>query len=373
MDLFPFHACYPDLDRIRSKDTFFSNVKEKYIEFQKDNYFKELTTKGFFINRIHTPYGSFTGLVGTIPVREYADGNILRHEQTITSKEEKTAQLLLARQANIKPVLLAYPVVVQINRILQSYIKQFPVFYSVHLANTNEIQEYWKIDQPDLLFTLQKLFKEQVSKIYIADGHHRVATMSLLKERFQQQKTSLNFGHILVALFDSNQLKIYPFNRIVQIVDPFSPDSFLKGLSKFATIQLLETPAMPKEKFTFSFFLNKVWYQARWKSSFLSQHYNKSNLLDVQVLNDFILKKILGIKDVRTDKRIIYEEGTSGLRGIEEVVHNNPKAIGFQLFPVQIEDFIKMSDQEQLLPPKSTYFMPRIKNGMVIKKAKFLK
>jgi len=315
MDLFPFQACYPDLDQIHSKDTFFSDVKEKYIAFQKDNYFKELPTKGLFINRIHTPYGSFTGLIGTIPVREYTDGNILRHEQTITSKEEKTAQLLLTRQANIKPVLLAYPAITQINRILQSYIKQYSVFYSVHLEATNEIQEYWKIDQPDILFTLQKLFKEQVPKTYIADGHHRAATMQLLKERFQQQKTSLNFGHILVALFDSNQLKIYPFNRIVKISDPLSPDSFLKALSPFATIQRLETPAVPKEKFTFSFFLNKVWYQARWKSSFLSQH----------------------------------------------------------LYPIQIKDFIIMSDQQRLLPPKSTYFMPRIKNGMLIKKAKFIK
>jgi len=92
-----------------------------------------------------------------------------------------------------------------------------------------------------------------------------------------------------------------------------------------------------------------------------------------RLLNDFVLEKIVGIKDIRTDKRIIYQEGTSGLLGIEEVVNKNPNTIGFQLFPIQIEDFLSMSDQQQLLPPKSTYFMPRMKNGTLVKKAKFIK
>ena len=120
-------------------------------------------------------------------------------------------------------MLLAYPAIVKINQLLQSYIKLYPVFYSLHLGAINEIHEYWKIDQPDILFTLQKLFKEQVSKTYIADGHHRVATMLLLKERFEQKQIDLNFGHILVALFDSNQLKIYPFNRICLLYTSPSP------------------------------------------------------------------------------------------------------------------------------------------------------
>ncbi len=370
MDIFPFQACYPDIDRIRSNDTFFSNVKEKYIDFQKAHFFKELSTEGLFINRIHTPNGSFTGLVGTIPVKEYSQGNILRHEMTIASKEEKTAQLLLERQANIKPVLLAYPAIPQINQILQSYIQQHPIFYSILLESSNELQEYWKIDQPDILLALQKIFKEQVPKAYIADGHHRVATMQLLQDQAQQQKTSLDFGHILVALFDSTQLKIYPFNRVIKVLDRLSPNDFLKTLSKFATLQLLEHPTMPKEKFTFTLFVNNKWYQARWKSSILSSHNNTSNLLDVQLLNDLVVEKIIGITDIRTDKRSIYLEGTSGLAGIEAAVHENPETIGFHLYPIQIEDFINRSDQQQLLPPKSTYFVPRIKTGMLVKKAK---
>ncbi len=373
MDIFPFQACYPDLDRIHSKDTFFSDVKEKYVDFQKGGFFKELPLNGLFINRIHTPNGTFTGLIGTIPVSEYTNGNILRHELTIASKEEKTAQLLLGRQANIKPVLLSYSAIPQINQILQSYIEQNPVFHKVHLTATSEIQEYWKIDQSSILDTLQKLFKEQVSKTYIADGHHRAATMRLLKDRFQQKQTSFDFGHILVALFDSNQLKIYPFNRVVRVLDRLTPEAFLTALSEYATIKLMAVPTSPKKKFTFMFFLNQKWYQARWKNALLSTKYNKSNLLDVQLLNDFVLEKIVGITDVRTDKRISYQEGTSGLIGIETAIMKNPETIGFQLYPIQIEAFINMSDQQQLLPPKSTYFMPRIKNGMLVKKAKFSK
>ncbi len=373
MDIFPFHAYYPDLDRIESKDTFFSKVKEKYVDFKKDNFFKKLPLEGLFINRIHTPNGTFTGLIGTIPVQEYTNGNILRHELTIASKKEKTAQLLLKRQASIKPILLAYPAVSQISQILQSYIAENPVFQKIHLPSSNEVQEYWKIDQPNILLALQKLFKEHVSKTYIADGHHRAATMQLLKERFQQKQIALDYGHILVALFDSNQLKIYPFNRIVKVLDRISPTAFLTALSEFATFKLVDSPSLPQKKFTFLFLLNKKWYQAQWKASLLTDKYNKSNLLDVQLLNDFVLDKILGITDVRTDTRISYQEGTSGLAGLEAATEKNPDTIGFQLYPIPVADFIHLSDQQQLLPPKSTYFMPRIKNGMLVKQAKFIK
>lgn len=373
MDIFPFHACYPDLERIHSKDTFFSKVKEKYVDFKKDNFFKELPLEGLFINRIHTPHGSFTGLIGTIPLHEYTNGNILRHELTIASKEEKTARLLLKRQASIKPVLLSYSANTQISQILQSFMEENPIFHTIQLAASSETHEYWKIDQPNILHTLQRLFKEQVSKTYIADGHHRAATMKLLQERFQQKQIALDFGHLLVALFDSDQLKIYPFNRIVTILDRISPDTFLASLSEVATIEVMESPALPNEKYTFLFLLNKKWYQARWKSSLLSSTNNKSNLLDVQLLNDLVLEKIMGIKDVRTDKRIAYQEGTSGLSGLEAATDKNPNAIGFHLYPIPIEDFIHLSDQKQLLPPKSTYFMPRIKNGMLIKKAQIIK
>lgn len=372
MDIFPFQACYPDLTQIESTDRFFSEVKEKYVAFKKEHLFKELPLEGLFINRIHTPNGSFTGLIGTIPVQEYTNGNILRHELTITSKKEKTAQLLLKRQASIKPVLLAYSAVPQITQLLQDYIAKNPVFQKIHLPTSEEVQEYWKIDQANILLTLQQLFKEQVAKTYIADGHHRAATMSLLKERFQQQQIALDFGHILVALFDSNQLKIYPFNRIVKVLDRLSPSTFLTALSEFANIQLLDRPTPPKEQFTFLFLLEKKWYQAQWKASLLADKYNKSKVLDVQLLNDFVLEKIIGITDVQTDKRIIYQEGTSGIAGLAATTEQHPDTIGFQLFPIPVADFIHLSDQQQLLPPKSTYFMPRIKNGMLIKQAKFI-
>ena len=367
MDIYPFRAWYPNLTRIQSPNFFFGNVKEKYVAFQKENYFTQLPASSLFITRIQSLHGTFTGLVAGLSVEEYTQGKVRKHEQTLAAKEKKVLALFLERQANIKPVLLAYPAVDAITQFLGTFIQSNPLFFEVKLED--QVHEFWKIEQPEAIRHIQELFKTQVATTYIADGHHRASTMKIVQHQYQQKEITSNFGPILVALFDSKQLRIHEFNTIVKTLDRIESTTFIKELSYYGAIQPLKQAKKPTQKYTLSLFLNKQWYQFSWKEAIIQQFSKATAPLDVQLLNEIVLKRIIGIQDIRSDERVQYVEGTKGLNGLIESTKKDSQNVGFYLYPIQIPEFMVMADQGLLLPPKSTYFVPRIKNGMLVKRA----
>jgi len=370
MNIVPFSAWYPDLDKISSPDNFFGTVKERYTQYHEEGYFKKYTQKVLFAYRIVSKEDSYLGLLTTIPTSEYINGNILKHEKTLARKEEKTIQLLLERQANVKPILLTYPSVDTINRLLKGYITQRLPSYTVHFEQEQATHSIWTIENTSLIEQLQGIFKKAIPSTFIADGHHRTSSMNRLYAQNGSLASAGDFNHLLVALFGSNQLKIAAFNRIVKGVSYISPSEFFEAAEQYCTIESSSTLQSPPKKHNFFVNIRGDNRLLTWKKEVLQEYAHAPAVIDVQLLNDKILNNILGIKEVRTDKRIKYIPSVEGVAAFQKELLKNTDAIGFYLHPIPVEDLMSIVQHHQMLPPKSTYFEPRMKNGLVVKRFK---
>ena len=191
--------------------------------------------------------------------------------------------------------------------------------------------------------------------------------MVLLNERLKDRQDIGNYNQLMVVLFGSDQLDLLEYNRVVEGLNETSPTIFMAKLANFFEIEILDTPEKPHQKHQITLLINREWYRLTWKKKVLKEYKEKEAILDVHLLNEKVLKGILNINDVRFDKRIDYVAGTKGLRGLEKATISNKNKIGFYLYPVKIDELMTLADRYQLLPPKSTYFEPRIKNGLVVK------
>jgi len=192
--------------------------------------------------------------------------------------------------------------------------------------------------------------------------------MSLLNQQFAQQEEKGDFSQLMVSLFGADQLKIHAFNRVIEVFPNYTPATFLAKMASLCSIEKLNAPRKPSKKHELVLFAANNWYALTWKKSVLSNTDASSGLLDVQVLNDQVLRGLLGIQDIRNDQRIKYVEGTKGWKGLQAATLESTNKVGFYLYPIQIEELMNLANQHILLPPKSTYFEPRIKNGLLIKK-----
>ena len=367
MKIFPFQAWYPDFDLIASADSFFGSVKEEYVSYKKAGFFNQSEEPALFFYQIKSSSRTYTGLMCCTNLSEYEKGNILKHEKTLAAKEQKMIQLLVQRKALVKPVLLVYEKIKAINKLIINHIQQNPPFYSTYFEQDKQEHTLWKITDKTIVEKVQKLFDKKVKSTYIADGHHRTTTMALLNERLKNKEVSGNYEHLMVVLFGSDQLDLLEFNRVVDGLNETTSTSFMAKISKLCEIELLDEPTKPQKKHQITLFINREWYRLTWKKSVLKEFTDQKIILDVHLLNEKVLKGILNIKDVRFDQRIDYISGTKGLRGLEKATITNKNRIGFYLYPVQIEELMALADKHQLLPPKSTYFEPRIKNGLLVK------
>ncbi|NUO01871.1 MAG: DUF1015 domain-containing protein, partial [Saprospiraceae bacterium] len=225
----------------------------------------------------------------------------------------------------------------------------------------------WKISDPAEIEALTTLFDQYVPKVYIADGHHRSACSALLYRRLQEKKeTGITSDRFLCGLFPESELEILAFNRIVQLPDELDEETLLQRLAEVCTIKLLKRKRQPPSKHEMTMIVGDHGYSLKWKPEFLDPHASLSEMLDTALLNKHILKNILGITDIRTDRRVSYTEGPKGLRAITRRIHEDPRCIAFCLYPISAEEFFAVADAGEVLPPKSTWFEPRMKNGLLV-------
>ena len=367
MKIFPFQAWYPDFDLIASADSFFGSIKEEYIPYKKAGFFNQSDKPALFFYQIKSATRTYTGLMCCTDISEFEKGNILKHEKTLAAKEQKMIQLLIQRKALVKPVLLVYKKVNAVNKLIVKYLQNNPPLYSTYFDQDKQEHFLWKITDEYILKKVQNLFGEKVQKTFIADGHHRTTTMALLNERLKNKDTSENYEQLMVVLFGSDQLDLLEYNRVVEGLNETTLTTFMAKLSNFCNIQILDNPQKPLNKHQITMFINREWYSLTWKKKVLKEFKARKVILDVHLLNEKVLKGILGIKDVRFDQRIVYVEGSKGLRGLEKATIANKRRIGFYMYPVKMEELMTLARNHQLLPPKSTYFEPRIKNGLLVK------
>ncbi len=366
MRITTFKALYPDLNFITESESFFEGVKQAYIELKESNFFRSKKDESLYICQIICEERTYTGLIAAVDIRDYLEGKIKKHELTLSAKEQVHVNLVLKNKAFLKPVLLTYPYVKAIHDILMQYVNNHQPFMKLEKDVHDQEHIFWQIKETDVIAELKKLFIEKVPVTYIADGHHRTSTTGLLYNRLSGKAEQEDFSRLLAGFFPSNELKIDEFNRVVEALNEISITTFMAKISAVCNIVPLEQGRKPLEKNELTMFINKEWYSLKWRPKIIQKYAEEDVILDVTLLNTEILENIVGIKNIRNDQRVTYLEGTLGIETLKNMVVRDEHSVGFCLFPIQLEELMRISDIGDVLPPKSTWFQPRLRNGLII-------
>ncbi len=362
MHISPFQALYPNPLKLAETPDLFDTTKERYNDFAQTGLFLSTEQPGFFLYRILTPQRHYLGLLACTDINDYLCGDIKKHESTMYEEEQKQMLLTLERRAAVKPVLLVYPDAPQIDAWILTYMHQKNYFLEVHFQNDLQTHQLWAVQEEDSILQLQQLFSSNVPHAYIADGHHRMAALGLLAQT-ADERTRQQYRQVYCAFFPSVELDILAFNRMVEVPTGFE----VKQLEAVFEIQPLPAPAAPTRLHEMTLCTPQGWYQLHWGKKVLQDFENEAVVLDTMLLNEKVLQPLLGIENIRHDRRVEYLDATKNLEMIEQKIQENPNKIAFCLYPVVFDDLMTLVEADQVLPPKSTWFEPRMKNGLLVK------
>jgi uncharacterized protein (DUF1015 family) len=308
------------------------------------------------------------GIVGCASVDDYLNGVIKKHELTRSDKEEDRMKHVRITNANMEPVFFAYPAVKALDDIVAEIVAtQSPVYDFV--AEDGFGHHFWLVDNDETIDKIVKLFAK-IPATYVADGHHRTAAAALVgKEKRAKNPNHTGdeeYNYFLAVHFPDNQLKIIDYNRTVKDLNGLSPAELIEKISADFEIQKVGTGIYkPDQLHSFSMYLGGEWYKLVTKSG----RYNDNDpigVLDVTILSSLILDKILGIKDLRTDKRVDFIGGIRGLGELKTRVEGGDMKVAFALFPVSMKQLIDIADSGNIMPPKTTWFEPKLRSGLVV-------
>jgi len=312
---------------------------------------------------------SQTGLVGCAAIEDYLKNIIKKHEKTREDKEIDRINHVDVCNAQTGPIFLAYRSQKLINEVVDVIKKGTPLYDFV--ASDGVTHTVWRIDKRSDIKSISGAF-EKVESIYIADGHHRAA--SAVKVGLKRREENLGytgkeeFNFFLSVLFPHDQLMILDYNRVVKDLNGLDKKEFLSEVAKvFSVEEMGIEPYKPVEKGTFGMYLDTVWYKLTAKDEFRSG--DPVEGLDVSILQTHLLTSILNIKDIRTDKRIDFVGGIRGLKELEKRVKEDMR-LAFSMYPTSINELFQVSDAGKLMPPKSTWFEPKLRSGLFIHELK---
>jgi uncharacterized protein (DUF1015 family) len=365
MKIYPFQAIYPHVDLIASPDSFFGTVRDDYSEYYRNGFFDQSDESAYYILEIRTGTKVHSGMIVCLNIDDYTKGKIVKHEQTIASSEQAMLKILLQRGAMVKPVLLCHPDIKEITKEIQKQKKKRKPFLRFILTSGPHQYTVYQVPQKEGE-ELAKLYKSHVPRVYIADGHHRCSTAEKLL-KLQGDKKDKDYSMVLTALFPFDQLDILDYNRVIQLPYHLKLSRFMAEISKYFDIDLLTKPAKPKQKHELTMVIQDDWYQLRWKPEILRKYKKYPSVLDAYLLDKEIMEAVLGITDIRTDNRVDYVSGDLGPEKVAEKARVSEHHVGFCIYPVQFDELVNVSDSGGTLPPKSTWFEPRMINGLLVK------
>lgn len=307
-----------------------------------------------------------TGIVACASIDDYMKGVIKKHENTREEKEIDRITHVDTCNAQTGPIFLAYRARAVIDEIV-SRIKQGQPLYAF-TSDDGITHNVWLISSDEDINTIQREF-DDINEIYIADGHHRAASAVKvgLKRRAENPATKGDeeYNFFLSVLFPHNQLKILPYNRVIKDLNGYTKEQFLARVSSMYEITEMDEPYMPEGKSLFGMYLSGRWYKLRANGALKAD--NPVDSLDVSILQNTILGPILGIDDPRTDRRIDFVGGIRGLGELEKRAESD-MMLAFSMYPTSIEELFDVADEGLLMPPKSTWFEPKLRSGIFIHK-----
>ena len=306
------------------------------------------------------------GLVASSSVEDYFTDVIKKHEFTRPEKEEDRIRHMETLQAHVGPIFLTYPQNNSVDEVVNEIASQQKPLYDF-TADDNVQHTVWTISDEDKIAKLVSVFEKEIPFTYIADGHHRTASAAKIGQKLRIQnpnhtgKEEYNF--FLSVLFPDDQLAIMDYNRLVKDLNGLSGEELLEKVKSKFTVLLssLET-VKPNSLHQFAMYLSGNWYSLTAKPEIIKQ--DPLGVLDITILQETILDPLLGVKDPRTDKRIDFVGGIRGLKELQRRVDNGEMKVAFALYPVSLRQLMNIADSGKVMPPKSTWFEPKLRDGL---------
>ncbi|HET9277730.1 MAG TPA: DUF1015 family protein [Flavitalea sp.] len=304
---------------------------------------------------------SQTGLVCASSLEDYENDIIKKHEFTRPEKEQDRINHIKTTGAQTGNVFLAYKNVPEIDSIIELWKNNHDPVYDF-IADDDISHSIWVVNDNSVINTISKRFLTEVPHTYIADGHHRAASAAKVRKLLGSEATE-EANYFLTTLFPASELQIMDYNRVVKDLNGYSPEQLISHLQDDFLITLSPEPFRPSQLHEFGMFLNNQWYILTAREGIYTD--DPIGVLDVTILSDNILDKLLDIKDQRTDKRIDFVGGIRGLAELEKRVTSGEMAAAFSLHPVTIDQLFAIADSGNVMPPKSTWFEPKLRDGLL--------
>ena len=369
-----YHIIKPEIDFPVGTSEYDARVYERaaenFAKFQREGWLVQDADDHYYVYAQtmngHTQYGIVVGAA----VDDYMNGVILKHELTRRDKEEDRMKHVRVCDANIEPVFLAYPDDDVLDAVVARYTLQEPEYDFIAPVDGFRHQ-FWIIDKEEDITAVTERFA-LMPHLYIADGHHRTAAAALVgaeKAKANPAHTGTEeYNYLMAVCFPASQLTILDYNRVVKDLNGHSPAEFLTLLEKDFVVSPQGTePYRPARLHEFSLYLKGEWYSLMLKSGLVDET-DPIESLDVSISSKRILDEILGIKDLRSDKRIDFVGGLRGLGELKRRVDSGEMQMALALYPVSMQQIIRIADSGNIMPPKATWFEPKLRSGLVIHK-----
>ena len=366
------HITKPEIDFPSGTDEHSKEVYDKAVEN-----FKKWQQKGWLVPEKKEMYYVYAqtmdgrtqyGLTVCANVDDYMNGIIKKHELTRKDKEEDRMIHVRINNANVEPVFFSYPAVKEIDDIVNNVIKNPPVYDFV--ADDGFGHHFWLIDDDATVKKITELFATKVPYLYVADGHHRTAAAALVGNEKKQNNPhhtgDEEYNFFLAVIFPDNQLKIIDYNRVVKDLNGLTNEQLIEKLKQYFDVEDKGTSIFkPSKLHEFSMYMDGKWYSLNAKTGTYNDM-DPIGVLDVTILSSLVFDKILGITDLRTSKRIDFIGGIRGLGELKKRVDSGEMKAAFALYPVSMKQLINIADTGNIMPPKTTWFEPKLRSGLVV-------
>lgn len=349
-------------DSSPSPDEVFARAKQNLEWFIQEKIYSSDPEDAFYIYQLATDSHTQTGIVGCCSIDEYEHGLIKKHENVRPDKVEDRTAHLLAVKAQTGLIFLAFRNTEKIHGLFADAIKQEPIYSFECPSHTH--QKVWRVAETQ---PWKDAFTE-VPALYIADGHHRAESAKIARDQLREQNPAHNgtedYNFVVAGMFPAEDLRILPYNRVIKDLNGLTKEEF------FAKVQenfvLTETEEkVPQNHGEVCMYIERKWYKLRFSVAYYREP-DPIERLDVSILQNFLLQPYLGIDDARTNERIGFVGGARGTGELERIVDEGIAAVAFSMFPTTMDDLFAVSDMGEIMPPKSTWFEPKLKDGLLV-------
>ena len=369
-----YHVIRPEIDFPEGTDEYASCVYEKgaenFAKFQRNGWLVEDAKPMYYIYAQTMNGRTQHGIVLGASVKDYMDGIIKKHELTRHEKEEDRMKHIRITDANIEPVFLAYPDNVALASLIDRYARREPEYDFVAPIDGFR-HRFWLVDNEADIDAITKEFAA-IPALYIADGHHRTAAAALVGQEkalaHGGTHPEAEYNYFMAVCFSASELTILDYNRVVKDLGCYTSDEFLQALEKdFEVTCMGDSAYKPAQPHEFSLYLDEKWYRLRVLPGRFDEN-DPIDVLDVTISSRLILDELLGIKDLRRDKRIDFVGGLRGLDELKRRCDSGEMKMALALYPVSMQQIMDIADCGKIMPPKATWFEPKLRSGLVIHK-----